>query len=39
MDKELRDRYDALKEGFKFYNDEIHTACFALPNFVSKIVA
>jgi spermidine synthase len=32
-------KYEALKLDLKYYNPQIHTACFAIPNFVAKIIA
>lgn len=32
------DRYEKLKLNFKYYNKDIHRACFALPEFVKKMI-
>lgn len=32
------DRYEELKLVTKYYNDDIHYGCFALPNFVKKLL-
>lgn len=31
-------RYDSLAIKFKYYNEDIHRACFALPNFVRELL-
>jgi len=31
-------RYEQMKNQFKFYNDEVQQACFVLPNFVKRII-